>query len=597
MQFSVVQVVSGILFAQFGIAVAGNPAHRGIVVIANRTDQPIVIRQAEGDQQAAAHVVAPGDVRPLAVRGSVAVQMGLRGDRDWFLLDPNGAYEFGLTEGGKHELRQIEFDPSATPEELVKRVVRPPKLIGQLTTMPIVTIPVMVLVDEEEPMVQRKWEPRLRKRLQAASLILQEHCRVRFEVVEAGVWQSDNRTSAFTELLRELEKEVPAPPSRLVIGFTSQRRIGVDKGKMGGTRVPLHSYILIREWSKGMSDRERIEVLVHELGHFLGATHSPEINSVMRAQLVDGRSNLGTFRIRFDPLNALILNLVAEEMRHVSLTRLTDLSTENRKRLLDIYARMARELPDDPGVAQSLRNMSQVVAVTSMLPLTRGVRDVLLSMIPDEGASGVIDEDQGDELTNTCVRRAAITASGLSDDVSRHAFLLSLGLALDHTGTLLRHPHLRAAWTGIESDPRLGKSALGFATRLTMQSRHDLAQHFWVSAAMVALVGEPLALAAGVTKELRDANGGSGFSFTDLAADIAGVEFASRVLRSRITLKSLSQDFTTEHFLIESTGLPEGLSSSEFLKKYGTVSGPVFRRQKSQLRKRILALPGYDSTD
>ena len=54
---------------------------------------------------------------------------------------------------------------------------------------------------------------------------------------------------------------------------------------------PLHTHILIREW-KPRTEPERLEVLVHELGHFLGACHSPENDSVMRPLLGDGRANL-----------------------------------------------------------------------------------------------------------------------------------------------------------------------------------------------------------------------------------------------------------------------------------------------------------------
>ena len=597
MQRCAVQIVLGILLAPIGPEVAGNTGDRGVVVIANRTDERIEIRQADGDERAAAFAIAPGVAQAWAVRGRVAVRIGTRSDAERHLVDPDSAYELRFTEDGKHQLSLIEFSTSVAPEKSGESAGQPSKQAGELTEMSILTIPVMILVDEEEPLVQRKWEPRLRERLQVASRILEEHCRVRFEVVQAGVWQSDNRKSKFSELLSELENVIASPPARLVIGFTSQRRIGVDKTKMGGTRIPLHSHILIREWSKGMSDRERVEVLVHELGHFLGATHSPDTNSVMRSRLVDGRSNRRDFRIQFDPLNTLIMNLVAEDMRHGSVTRLRDLSTAKRHRLYDIYANLSRALPDDPGAAQLRRIMARAVAATATTPLTRGVRDVLVSMMSDFSESAAVREEDGDELTNACVRRAAVRAAELSDDVSARAFLLSLGLAMDHTGILLRHPQLRAAWNAVESDPRFGKSALEFPRRLSMHSRFDLAQHFWVSAALVVLGGEHLAFAAGVTKELRDANGGSGFSFADLAADIAGIEFGSRVLRSTITVKSLSQGFRTDHFLIDPTGLPEGLSLSRFQEQFGTVRSQRFRREEQRLRERILALPGYQSHD
>lgn len=590
------QIACAFAVCQFTAALAESPAQRGIVVIANRTQQSVQIQQANDGERTDRTALAAGEVLPLAVEGAVAVRITSGAYQQQFLLDPNTAYEFSRTTDGGHELRQIGF-PAETGS--VKSVVRPQDANGRLSDIPIVTVPVRIVVDEEEPLVQSKWEPRLRERVQAASLVLEEHCGVRFRVVEAGVWQSDNRITEFSELLRQLENEAAVPPVRLIIGFTSQRRVGADKSKMGGTRIPLHSHILIREWSKAMSDRERVEVLVHELGHFLGATHSPESTSVMRAQLVDGRSNVRAFRIRFDPVNTLLMNLIAEEMRRRPAVRLADLNADTVQRLHTIYTEIARALPEDPGVALALRLTEPVpMAAHSENPatdltssLSHGVRDVLRSLIQD--VDNTRPAGTTDEWTNACLRRAALTASGLPEEVSRHAFLLSLGLALDDSGTLRKIPQLQAAWNSAASDSVIRSVLQKSAGRLTMHSRHDLAQHFCVSGALTAIAGEQLALAAGLTKELRDANGGSGFSFADLAADIAGVEFASRVLSSKITLQQLSQNFTVADFLIEPKGLAEGLSSSEFLQKYGTVSGTAFREQESQLRKRILALPGF----
>ena len=60
-----------------------------------------------------------------------------------------------------------------------------------------------------------------------------------------------------------------------------------------------------------------------------------------------------------------------------------------------------------------------------------------------------------------------------------------------------------------------------------LRGRPDSARHFWVSAAVTALVGDVVSDAAGLLKEELDAGeGGSGFSFGDLMADRAGTEFA-----------------------------------------------------------------------
>src|SRR5262249_19165218 len=157
------------------------------------------------------------------------------------------------------------------------------------------------LVDDDEPTARRVWEERLRKRLRAASDIIEKHCRVRFEVAAVETWESDNKLTEFKELHEEFERKVKPGPARLAIGFTSQLPHPQGYTDLGTTRCVLHTHILIREWYP-RSEPERLEVLVHELGHFLGASHSAEGDSVLRPRLADGKALASSFRIRFDPL-------------------------------------------------------------------------------------------------------------------------------------------------------------------------------------------------------------------------------------------------------------------------------------------------------
>ena len=69
-----------------------------------------------------------------------------------------------------------------------------------------------------------------------------------------------------------------------------------------------------------------------------------------------------------------------------------------------------------------------------------------------------------------------------------------------------------------------------------MLGRRDLAQHFFLSGYLAAVVGSAAAESAGIAKELADARSGSGFSYVDLAADLAGIAFAERVLRREASL-------------------------------------------------------------
>ncbi len=62
--------------------------------------------------------------------------------------------------------------------------------------------------------------------------------------------------------------------------------------------------------------------------------------------------------------------------------------------------------------------------------------------------------------------------------------------------------------------------------KIYLHKRHDVSQHFMVSAAIVSVADKQLAKAIGIQKEIDDSDGGSGFSFVDLAADYAGIRLA-----------------------------------------------------------------------
>ncbi len=221
---------------------------------------------------------------------------------------------------------------------------------------------------------------------------------------------------------------------------------------------------------------------------------------------------------------------------------------------------------------------------------------------------------QGDLLTEHLMRRAAQAASRLPEAVSVKAYLLALGIALDDAGTLQRTP-LLSQWVPVvesESQRRQRRSVLG---KPTMRGRHDTAQHFVVSAALVPLVGSEVAQSAGILKEIRDAQGGSGFSFADLSADLAGIAFARHLLSTappirveqqppslaapastsdtRLSLADVAETFTIERFMPDQCNLPEGLSWKAFLDHYGSTTDPRFQRQVEAIQKRIRALPGY----
>ena len=63
------------------------------------------------------------------------------------------------------------------------------------------------------------------------------------------------------------------------------------------------------------------------------------------------------FHIGFDPINALVMSLVVEEMAHRPVHGLEELSSRTRQRLLALFSALARTMPDDPAPADAIRRL------------------------------------------------------------------------------------------------------------------------------------------------------------------------------------------------------------------------------------------------
>lgn len=206
---------------------------------------------------------------------------------------------------------------------------------------------VRLCVDEEERSPEPDWQARLARRLVAASKVISKYADVRFVVRDTGRWDSDDRTNDLRDSLTEFEKEMSADGVRLVIGFSSQYKIRVGRNHLGGTRGPLRRHILVRESADAMSEREQVEVLVHELGHFMCASHSADPNSAMRPVVGDRKAKSPDFQIGFDEPNARILRTVGQELRDRHVTEFGELSPRSLKIMRKSYQKLNRNLPAD----------------------------------------------------------------------------------------------------------------------------------------------------------------------------------------------------------------------------------------------------------
>ena len=577
------------------LATAPASLRAAVVVISNRTAQPVEFDLVNGGGSPQRHRLDSFDLIAVPVAGAVKLRLPIGEPRREYGLQPSAIYFFSTGTDGL-EFREIGLGPPDVAAEAPA-----PKDVGETDPGPdgFYTIPVKVLVDEEEPAVPELWERRLRRRLAAASDVFERHCRVRFKVVATGTWQSDDAIDDFVESLREFERDAQPAPARLVVGFTSQYELVGHH--LGATRTPLYSHILIRERHRKYSEPERLEVLVHELGHFLGAAHSPEADSVMRPALADDKSVARRFRIQFDPLNTLAINLVADEMRRLDTWVSAKLSGETREQLMRVYTEIDRAFPEDPAAARyrailsatPLPQKTTVQLPSSILGAVREVRAAVVAAAERNHAQPPAGADRlsGDALTEMYFRVAAEAAGRLPQAQAAVAMPVGLAVALNPSA---RDTSLLGQFGAIFESADERQRRLEVIGGPTMWGRGDLAQHFVLSAALAAFVGTPTALQAGLTKELSDSNGGSGFSFADLTADLAGIAFAERLKRLEALGEPWPVDFKVESYLPDPRNLPEGLTRKAFAARYGSVSDARFRDFVAEIRGRIEQLPSYE---
>lgn len=146
--------------------------------------------------------------------------------------------------------------------------------------------------------------------------------------------------------------------------------------------------------------------------------------------------------------------------------------------------------------------------------------------------------------------------------------------------------------------PKKGKVAQPKAKPI-LKSRTDLNQHFIFSAALKILSEQGLSIAIGEFKELMDrSDEGSGYSFVDLAADFAGVEFAIVATNpsSASSVQTMLAGTTNENvFFPNIDGLPEGLSKSDFTRIFSEVDSHEYLEMVRSINQRIAELPIHQS--
>ena len=131
---------------------------------------------------------------------------------------------------------------------------------------------------------------------------------------------------------------------------------------------------------------------------------------------------------------------------------------------------------------------------------------------------------------------------------------------------------------------------------VTLNGRTDFPKHFMISAALSSNTGGPFADAVGVYKEVADSQGGTGFSFDDIAADRAGSRLGTlaegRESARRLQME-LAQPLTERAIMPHTSGLPTGLPEAEFKQRFGDADAPAYKKVVDDIDRRIAAMTLY----
>jgi hypothetical protein len=300
-----------------------------VVVLANRGKQPVEFVVGQGGQWTSRYRLAPRELVPVeAVDG---LEIGFLADRR-LQREPLGANSLWYLRGDADhvQLQRVQFPMAAGPWLRVGQQNRS-------KTPEVVVVPVKILVDEEQPAIDKVWRAEATEQLDRLSEFLQKYCGVRLKVVAADTWNSDDSAgNDYRRLDADFRQVVGPEPGRLAIGFSSQWT--ASGGHMPSHAVrPLDSHLLVPGLNEKFSSSDQFKYLAHQLGHYLGAAHTREEGSIM--QPPGGRANAASAAL-YDPLNTLAMNVVADEIRRREVRSVAEISRGTRRFLFGVYMKM-----------------------------------------------------------------------------------------------------------------------------------------------------------------------------------------------------------------------------------------------------------------
>ncbi len=264
----------------------------------------------------------------------------------------------------------------------------------------------------------------------------------------------------------------------------------------------------------------------------------------------------------------------------------------------DYANRALQQIPEYKAALEALNGMQ--ILEDRMLVIFQW-RPELVDRLKSRGQNLIVSDEEKQRLLAYSKQIAAVSSNPqLPDTVSLSAFLTPLFFLAEARGGDPVEENRAAIlalsfyFSGVDIARMVGvdlPQQNRVSKRLTLSGRYDFAQHFLSSAALTLTGGAGLADTIGLFKELDDAKGGSGFSFTDLGADRSGVrmaEFATANAASARSLQTfLTGQFSEEDFIPDFLDLPEFLPNERFEREYGGVGGAGYNELLADIEGRL----------
>ena len=599
-------------FALGLILLAAESAPAAVVVIGNFTPDEITCTVSENKKTPQTVVLASGQVLPVTVGGPCEVTFPAKPADTKLELDPYHAYVFipdmkagrrleGILLPGDMPVRDTKPDPNPLAKEPLK-------------------IPVTLLVDDADPRADALWQKTVRKRFDEAAEVIRAHAPIQLEFAGYATWESDPALKDMAELLAEFTSKVKSKPGSLAIGWTSRVKVDPKESQhlipFGAVKTVTTGHVLLRE-SGPKSDPEKVEALVQHLGLALGATlieNEKDAGSVMRVKIADGLALHPRYRYRFDPLNALAINIWAEELRKGWLAKPGDASEPGRQRLARIYKALLKERPGDSFAMEYLNELDREIAkvpVPEPKPKDPEANPKEPEPKPKEPPppSPTLTRDQmarvvvravtarakaghggltGDQLTNEYVKAAATAAWSengppADQDARMSGLLIGLAIALDDTDALRNESEHAELVKSIELDAERDER-LKVLGNPTLSGRRDWCRRFAIGCGS----GELSRTAAQAEQAaVRRSLTGASVNVSAIAAEFAGIELSRKSNQDLIHVRKLTGESTLGNHLPALAGLREGLSPERLREDYGDASDPRFRAMLDEIRGRL----------